>query len=124
MGRFLMWQDRTFKTIANFNVIESLSHCCLRPCEEDPKTWEWRCQDCSDDCAHDEQFALHFETEQHAAAFKQAFDDAKMRSNGSFTSNANAPAGSSAMMPQTIEPLLEGGDEREPASRHPPADQR
>jgi len=77
--RFLMWQDKTYKTIANFNLIESSSHCSLNAHEDDPKTWEWCCQDHSDDQPNDEKFALHFKTDQLACRFKDIFDEAKTR---------------------------------------------
>jgi hypothetical protein len=110
--RFLMWQDKTFKTIANFNLVETSSHCCLHP-DEDPKTWTWCCDDHSDDCTYDEKFALHFKTEERAVAFKNAFDGAKVRDGGALVASAALQQGSSTTEPSAIEAILEGGDQCE-----------
>lgn len=75
--RFLMWQDGTYKTIANFNIIESLSQCRLRMHEGDPKTLEWSCQDHSDNNSIDEKFVLRFRNAELASQFTEAFDGAK-----------------------------------------------
>jgi hypothetical protein len=81
VSRFLMWQDRTYKTIANSNLVDSSSECCLHVHEDDPKTWSWHCQDHSDDRPTNENFALHFKTEELALQFKNAFNEAKLGSS-------------------------------------------
>jgi len=78
--RFLMWQEKTFKTVAKFSIVESSSYCRLRLHDSDRKTWawEWSCQDHSDDCINEERLALHLETEELANEFKQAFQLASL----------------------------------------------
>lgn len=85
--RFFMWQDSTYKTIANCHIIESSLHCHLQIHEGDLKTWEWRCQDYSDDRLGDEKFALHFKTEELAVEFRKVFDGAKV----DFNSDGDGP---------------------------------
>lgn len=124
--RFLMWQEKTFKTIANFNLVETSSHYCLLHPDDDPKTWTWCCEDHSDDCTYDEKFALHFKTEECAVAFKNAFDGAKVRDGGAIVASAALQQGtlvacaaplqqgsSSTTEPPAIETILEGGDQCE-----------
>jgi hypothetical protein len=71
--RFLMWQGRTCKTIAKFDLVETSSSCHLCRHEDDPTTWEWTCVDQSDDCSKEERFVACFATEALAAQFQTAF---------------------------------------------------
>merc|ERR1712232_120993 len=78
-ARFVMWQDRTYKTIANASIVTASPKCVLHRHDDEASTWEWDCDDWSSGGTVAEKFALHFSLQEQAHAFETAFNNAKTR---------------------------------------------
>ena len=78
--RLLMRQEKTMKIVANHYVVgEADPYYELKPNAGSDKIWVWMAQDFADGELVVEQFALKFGTPEKANAFKDAFEDAKVR---------------------------------------------
>ncbi len=80
--RLLMRQEKTMKIVANHYVVsDAAPYYDLKPNAGSDKIWVWMAQDFAEGELAVEQFALKFGTPEKAQAFKEAFEDAKVRNH-------------------------------------------
>lgn len=82
--RFLLRQEKSGKVVSNHFILDHAVYCDLRSNAGSNKCWCWVAQDWADNEKQTEKFALKFGTEELAAAFQEAFADAKARNKAAF----------------------------------------
>ncbi len=75
--RFIMRQEKTLKPVANF-ILQESPLCDLVPMKNTDKAYLWSCNDFSEEEARLEKLAARFQNVENTAAFKAAFEAAKL----------------------------------------------
>ena len=75
--RFIMRQEKTLKPVANF-ILQESPLCDLVPMKNTDKAYLWSCNDFSEEEARLEKLAARFQNVENTAAFKGAFEAAKL----------------------------------------------